>query len=196
MAPRLINDRLLELFRQEGRSKGRHVSSAIHRIMSALYPDRFGSDPIDQVRANLGNALEYAMIEALAREYPDRYVRPGQLHYQGIYGTPDLWDMWGGSNKKPKKDLPMSAWATVELKCTWASSRRAEDIEDQWFARYWWQLKSYAIMAGMSRGVLIIVFINGDYKGGPPEGMMWMDKWAKEELIENWSMIHSYAQEE
>jgi hypothetical protein len=182
MAPRLVTDQMLDLFIQEGRSPGKHVSSAIYRIMESLYPDRFGGDPIDPIRANLGNAMEHAIIEAMAREHPDRYARPGQLVYEGIYGTPDLWDL--------------REWATTEVKLTWASSRRAEDIEDSWFSRYWWQLKAYAKMAMMTKGRLIIIFINGDYRGGQPEGMMWEDEWSQDELDENWAMIKSYATKE
>jgi len=162
------------------------VSSAIHRIMKAIYPDRFTDAPIDQVRALLGNAVEKAVIAALHERYPGRYVIPGELHYDGIYGTPDLWDI---------EDHPDGP-ATVEVKCTWASSRRAEDIEDSWFWRYWVQAKSYAKMAGMRRTVLIIVFIVGDWKSGPPIALAWEDLHTDEELDTNWDMIKANVEAE
>ena len=181
MAPRLLSDRMLDLFRME-RTPGLHVSTAIYAVMESLHPERFGSDPPDQVRMNLGNAFEYALVDALTQAYPDRYLRPGELSLDDITGTPDLWDTVD--------------WATVEIKLTWASSRRAVDIEDPWFWRYWAQLKSYAHMAGQSTGRLIICFVNGDYKDSGPQALMWEDKWSVQELEENWEMIKAYARSE
>lgn len=180
MPPRLISDKVLELFPQHGRSKGRHVSEAIHAIMRDLYPDRFDGSPIDITRANFGNAFEHAMIEGLMARDPDRFARPGQLEHEGVYGTPDLWDI---------KD-----WAAIEFKLTWASARRAEDIEDVWWWRYWVQLKAYCYMAGQSKGRLYIGFVNGDYSrgdGGGPRVMGWEDEWGFDELEENWLMLMS-----
>lgn len=181
MAPRLISDRMLDLFPME-RTPGLHVSTAIHEVMQSLHPERFGSDPPDQVRMNLGNAFEHAIADALNRKYPDRYVRPGELSFEGVTGTPDLWDVID--------------WATTEIKLTWASSRRAVDIEDPWFWRYWAQLKSYVHMAGQSTGRLIICFVNGDWKDQGPCAMEWEDSWSVDELQENWEMIKAYAQRE
>lgn len=182
MAPRLVTDRLLDLFVMEGRSPGRHVSTAIHRVMQRLHPSRFGDDPIDEARAVLGNALEKAIIRELANRYPDRYVIPGELTYRGIKGTPDLWDL--------------QDWATVEVKLTWATAGRADDISDVWFWRYWAQLKTYAKMAGMTKGVLIICFVNGTWMGGKPGvpvGLAWEDDFSEEDLDENWRMVELYA---
>jgi hypothetical protein len=180
-SPKLITDAKLDLFVQD-RSPGKHVSSAIHRVMKNLYPDRFDSGPIDPIRANLGNALENAMVDAMVEADPDRYVIPGAQEHNGIFGTPDLLDT---------KD-----WGPVELKLTWASSRRAEDIEDPWFWRYWVQLKAYCKMLDATKGKLIIVFINGDYKGGAPQGFEWEWEWAQEEIDETWGMIEAYSEVE
>lgn len=181
MPPRLVSDRMLDLFPQE-RTPGLHVSTAIYAVMESLHPDRFGSDPPNQVRFNLGNAFEHAIGDAMMREQPDRFVRPGEISLDDITGTPDLWDVID--------------WATLEIKLTWASSRRAEDIEDPWFWRYWAQLKSYAHMAGQTTGRLAICFVNGDYKDSGPQAMLWEDSWISDELEENWEMIKSYAQSE
>ena len=182
MAPRLVTDRMLELFPQQGRSKGKHVSESIHRIMQRLHPERFGDGPIDLTLANLGNALERVIIEGLMEAEPDRYIRPGQLYYDGLYGTPDLWDL---------KD-----WATVEVKLTWATAGRADNIEDVWFQRYWWQLHAYSKMAGMNKEKLIIVFINGTWmsgRPGRPVGMMWENEPPQEDIDETWAMIKAYS---
>jgi hypothetical protein len=179
MAPRLVDRELTELFRQD-RTIGPHVSTALKNVMQSLYPARFGDDSkLNQDRLDLGNAMENALADAWAHAEPDRYTRPGELEFEGIYGTPDLWDL--------------AEWATVEIKLTWASSKRAEDIEDTWFWRYWQQLKSYAHMAGMTKGYLVIFFVNGNYSYGSdssgPTGMMWEDEWEPEELAETWDMI-------
>lgn len=176
-----------ELFPQERRSKGAHVSHAIHTIMKSIYPDRFEDRPIDITRANLGNALEKAIIRGLAESNPERFVIPGELFYDDLYGTPDLWDVGG------RKLI------TCEVKLTWASSRRAEDIEDSWFWRYWVQLKAYAHMAGgCDTGRLYIGFINGDYTRsedtGGPKVLGWEDSWSKAELEENWEMLKAQPQ--
>lgn len=196
MAPRLITDQVLDLFVMEGRSPGRHVSDAIYRIMERLHPDRFDGSPIDQVRANLGNAMEKALIWAMAHRYPDRYVQPGELEYRGISGTPDLWDMWGGVNVEPRLPLPPHDWAVTEVKLTWASARRAKDLEDVWWWRYWTQGKAYAKMGGMRKVVIIPTFINGGWEGGRPGtpcGHMWYDEFSDEELDDTWSMIELYS---
>lgn len=196
MPPRLISDRMLDLFPQQ-RSPGHHVSSALHTIMETLYPDRFGSDtPPDQTRLNLGNALERAIVDAIARDYPDHFVRPGELWEDGLLGTPDLWYL-GGDKGDPIVAEYGRERATVEIKLTWASSRRAEDIEDEWFWRYWQQLRAYSYMAKMARGLLIIVFIVGNWRDKTtPVAMMWEDRWTQEDLQETWDMIKAYTSHE
>jgi len=183
---------MLDLFPQQ-RSPGHHVSSALHRIMATLHPDRFKDDPPDQTRMNLGNALEKAIVGAFARAYPDHFVIPGELWHDGYLGTPDLWYLGSSDRRDPVAREFGRERATVEIKLTWASSRRAEDIEDVWFWRYWQQLRAYGFMAQMVRGILIIVFVNGDYRNSPPVGLMWEDKWTPEELLETWQMVQSYT---
>jgi len=190
MPPRLISTSPVELFPMANRSKGMHVSTAIHSVMEELYPDRFDGSPINIVRANFGNALERAIIQGLSEAHPNRYVRPGELELDDIYGTPDLWDLL--------VDPTSGSIATCEFKLTWASSSRAEDIEDAWFWRYWTQLKSYCYMGGHTRGRLMVGFINGNYRRNDPEGSApcvyeWEDEWTEEELAENWEMIKARA---
>lgn len=195
MPPRLVTDQMLDLFPQR-RSPGKHVSSAIHRIMQTLHPDRFGDDPIDMARANLGNAVEKALIHAFSAAYPGYFVVPGELWHDDHLGTPDLWYL--GRESKTDRSPVVQAFgrerAVVEVKTTWASSRRAEDIEDAWFWRYWQQARAYCHMSGFNRALLIIIFIVGDWKGNStPVGLMWEDTWTSEELEETWDMIKAYT---
>lgn len=182
MPPRFLKKFSLDLFVMEGRTPGRHVSHAIHTVMQEIYPDRFTGEPINEARAILGNAMERVIIAEIARRYPDRYVQPGQLVYRKIYGTPDLWDL--------------RQWCVVEVKVTWASANRASDIEDVWFWRYWQQGRAYCKMAGMTKVILIIVFINGGYKDGRPADPVihaWEWEFTEEELDETWDMVEAYA---
>jgi len=180
MAPTLIRKGMDELFPQSRRTKGKHVSHAIYDIMKSIYPDKYQDTPIDIVRANLGNALEKTLIRGMHERDPRRYAIPGELEHEDWYGTPDLWDTVD--------------WRTIEFKMTWASSRRAADIEDEWFWRYWVQLKAYCRMGQMTKGGLYICFVNGDYTrdgspGGAPTVMGWHDEWDEDELTENWEML-------
>lgn len=178
MPPRLVEEISMELFPMHGRSKGRHVSEAIYAIMKDLYPERFDDTPIDMNRANLGNALERAIIDGLVEAYPGRYEKPGQLELDNTFGTPDLWDVY--------------EWTCLEFKLTWASMRRADDMEDVWWWRYWVQLKAYCHMAGQTKGRLCIAFVNGDYSRGDTGGpriLCFENEWTVDELQENWEML-------
>lgn len=192
MAPRLVSNCLIgeDLFPMV-RTPGRHVSTAIRRVMQRMHPTRFTDDLPNQLRLNLGNAFEQALIDALARQYPNRYHRLGTQSFRGIEGTPDLIDTEiGGDPGDPSK------WGVTEVKLTWASAKRAVDIEDEWFWHYWAQIKPYAKMMGVNRGGLIVCFINGDYtygdKGGPT-AYEWQDEFTDSDLDEAWAMVEMYA---
>ena len=189
MPPKLIRTDMGELFPMSRRSKGKHVSAAIYKIMKAIHPDRFDDRPIDILRANLGNALEHAIVGGLIQSDPQRYVRPGELEHEDWYGTPDLWDLG------PNHSKDIAGWTTIEIKMTWASLNRADDIESEWWWRYWIQLQAYCYMAGIRRGHLIICFVNGNYGRDPddpnsgPQVRVWENEWTPEELLETWQML-------
>lgn len=188
MPPRLVSNRIVDLFQQD-RPGGRHVSSAIFRVMQALHPDRYKDEPINEVRALLGNALENAVAEEFHKRFPHRYVRPGTLYLDGLHGTPDLWDLGELTDKSPTHKV-------VEIKLTWASSRRAEDPEDPWFWRYWTQGKSYCKMSGFDTVSLIVVYVVGDWRDGPPVGYHWDWTFPQDEIDETWEMIKANATHE
>lgn len=172
-SPRLVQAGLLDLFPME-RSSGVHVSDPLQRILRSLDPARYTDEPPNQLRLNLGSALEHAIADALEKREPDRYVRPGELQLDGIFGTPDLIDLLD--------------WTVCEIKLTWMSCRDA-DPEDVKFWRYWVQLKAYCKMANAHRGRLWVVFINGDYREREPVGIAWEQEFEQAELDENWGML-------
>lgn len=171
-----------ELFPIGKRTEGKHISVAIHKIMVSIYPERFDRDtPISLGRANFGNAVERMIIEGLKEIDPNRYARPREVELEDWYGTPDLLDTVDH--------------AVVEVKLTWASMRRADDIEGEWFWRYWVQGAAYAYMLGLKKVRLYVCFINGNYSrddndpdAGPQiEG--WERTYTDDELEENWNML-------
>ena len=182
MAPRLIPTELGDIFPQR-RTAGRHFSTAIHRVMKALHPQRFTDTPIDMQRALLGNAVEKAICDQLIWLHPDRYTRIDEIEFRDHYGHVDLIDV-----------IDEVVW---EIKLTWASQRRAEDPEDPWFWRYWAQGKAYALALGWHKVGLMWVPIVGDWKQDTsPKVFRWIDEFTDDELEENWSMIEAYSQDE
>jgi len=163
----------------QGRSPGVHVSEVIHDLATRLghYEARDEITPEARCMMELGCALEDAVIDRLTRHSPGRYVQPGELELDDIYGTPDLLDI--------------DDYAIEECKLTWMSSNHDPDSEKFW--RYWVQLKSYCRMAGSSLGRLRVAFVMGDYKGSGPQYRVWEARFSDDELAENWAMIRTRA---
>jgi hypothetical protein len=165
--------------------------------MQSMHPTRFTDRPPNQLRLNLGNAFEQALVDALATAHPDRYHRLGTLEKLGrngqpISGTPDLLDL------RQAGDDPgdPANWGITEVKLTWASAKRADDPDSEWFWHYWAQIRPYCSMQGVNNGALIVCFINGRYSYSDDDGPVayeWHDHWDDDELDEAWSMVDSYA---
>lgn len=196
----LVSSGLQDLFPMI-RSEGRHVSHAIRRLCIQLghFDDR--PLPEDRTRLELGSAFEDALIDALTSALinrvvasdPDRYVRLGEQSLDGIYGTPDLYDL--------------HEQAVIEVKLTWLSLKW--DPESPKFWKYWKQLQAYCHMLGTRRAKLWICHINGDYKYGNGDPCKWCHKevdgphlhvweptdgeFAESELSDTWAMVKAYA---
>ena len=154
-----------------------HISTVIHDLCKRL--GYFEGDlPPNQMWFELGNALEHAICERLHEQYPNRYLIPGELELDGLFGTPDLIDI--------------EDWADEEIKLAWMSSGHEPDSEKMW--RYWTQVKAYCKMMGTNIGRLRVCFINGDYKGVGPSYRFWECEFSDEELDENWAMLITAGQ--
>lgn len=192
----LIRTGMADLFPMEGRSEGRHVSTAIRKLCLSLghFDDR--DFPTDMTRFNLGNAFEAALIKQLAdaavKQFPNRYIQPGEQEKDGVFGTPDLIDL--------------IKWRVVEIKLTWATSN--QDPEGKFFWKYWRQGESYAHMLGMDSAEVWVCHINGNYKYGKekcqkcgeeadgPHMHVWEPdggKFTEGRLLDTWSMIRANA---
>jgi hypothetical protein len=158
------------------RSPGIHVSHVIHKLCVSLghyVPD----DEPNKVKWELGNALEHAIVERYALHDPDRWIRPGELVLDDVYGTPDLLDLYDE--------------AVEECKCTWLSTKH--EVTGQKFWHYWVQVKAYCKMMGWTVGRLHVCFVNGNYKRGDDESgpvyRVWEQRFTQKELDDTWSML-------
>lgn len=134
----------------------------------------------------LGNCFEEGIVLSLTKlgrmsrimqTDTDRYVRPGVIEKDGMLGNPDLFDLL--------------EFAVIEIKLTKISSKHEPTSEKFW--KYWTQAKAYAYMMDWTRVYLHIGHINGDYKGIEPHYNIWRWDFTKQELVENWAMLHRHS---
>ncbi len=173
----LLSDEMEDILPMQGRSEGVHVSSVIHDLCKRL--GYFEGDlPLNQAWFELGNAMEWAMSDRLEKQYPGRYIQPGELELDGLFGTPDLLDI--------------EDWADEEIKLAWMSAKHEPDSQKFW--RYWAQVMAYCKMLGTNLGRLRVCFINGDYSAPGPVYRFWEQEFSDEELDENWAMLITAGQ--
>lgn len=164
----------------QGRSKGDHVSTLIHEICLELGHYKEDDGEMNQARLELGNAWEFALINRLQLDQPDRYIQPGEIEYQNVFGTPDVLDIVDK--------------ADCEMKCTFMSSKHGPGSDK--FFKYESQLKAYLHMLGWVTGYLHVCFVMGDYKYGPGGGpvyRVWRYRFSEQELKMNWKMLMNQA---
>lgn len=181
---RLVAEGLPDLCPMQNRSPGVHVSHVINDLCVRLghyNPDEWKNEGPDRyTRMGMGSALEHAIIERYYRTYPDRFTVLGELERDGLYGTPDLFDMVASS--------------VHEMKLTWMSSRH--EIDSQKFWKYWRQLMAYCAMLRVNTGVLHVGFVNGNYKDDrSPIYRVWECEWTTEEIESNWRMLLNHSRE-
>jgi hypothetical protein len=108
---------------------------------------------------------------------PPRYVRPGELELDGVYGSPDAVDCDDA--------------CLMEFKVTWKSSNRA--IES--FFKYMLQVKAYCHMLGLTKCRLYVFFVCGNWKPPIPQFKAWEIEFSAHELKDNWRMLVRNGQE-
>lgn len=180
---RLVSTAIPDLLPMENRSPGTHVSHVIHDLCIKLgHYERTGGLP-PMTRLQLGQALEHAIIDRYQQHEPDRYVKPGELHKDGLYGTPDLLDTLD--------------YLVHEMKLTWMSAKNGDDPASEKFWKYWVQVKGYCWMLETNMAMLHVCFVNGYYTHGKddgPEYRVWQAVFTEQELWENWKMLLSGAE--
>lgn len=186
----LLLEGMPELLPMRGRSKGLHVSHVIHDMCIRMghYQERDDSDR-NQAQLELGNAVEHALIERYMLhsqdDEPDRYVRPGELEKDGMFGTPDLVDFYDS--------------AINEFKLTWMSAKQQPDGMKFW--KYWTQVKAYCYMMDWLIGRLHVMFVNGYYPGKDTVGFgyspiyrLYEHRFTRPELERNWLNLQQHAE--
>lgn len=176
----LITDEMPFLLPMENRSQGIHVSEVIHDLCVSMghYEVRGeGIDPPSRIRMELGNTFEWAMINRMQENDPDRFIQPGELYFDGLYGTPDLYDY--------------RHHRVHEMKLTWMSAKHGPESDK--YLKYWWQIKAYAKMMNVLEARLMVCHIRGLYNGDGPKYFEWHSTFTPLDLARNWAMLKARA---
>lgn len=170
------------------RSPGLHVSAIIRDILNkSIKKGERRTDeemsPNELKRMGTYRSLGFAWERVLQRSLVEEFasgacVRPGEFTLDGIYLSPDLINIETGHLE--------------EWKCTWRSSRRAENLDAE-FIEWMWQIKAYLKAVGYLICILRVFFVNGDYRDSGPKIMCWRLEFSQIELDENWMMITKHA---
>ena len=178
----LLHEGIPDLLPMTNRSPGMHISTIISDLCVNLgYHDaRPADEDFPQSvkdRMAFGNALEHAIIHRYELDSPGRYVQPGELSCDGLFGTPDLLDV--------------ETFTVHEIKCTWLSANHKIDSKKLW--KYHVQIKAYCWMLETLKGQLQIGYVNGDYSDMSPMFRRWDITYTKAELAQNWNMLVSHG---
>lgn len=163
-----------------------HVSYIINDLSLKLgHYDRSDTRPYNYM--SLGNAFEDMIARSLADRYsrndPDRFVVPGELEWDGLIGSPDLYDIMDST--------------IHEMKLTKKSARTDPESTKFWY--YWVQLQAYMYMMSQITqrwhldGLLHVGFLLGDYRSVEVDYKVWRATFTKDELANNWRMLVSHA---
>jgi len=173
-----------DLLPMTNRSPGVHVSTIIHDLACNVLK-HYKSSPLDMTRAQLGCALEHAIIHRYSLHYPGEYIQPGEIQIDNTFGTPDLYHTI--TNVAP------------EIKLSWMSSKHAPTslCDSDKFWKFETQMKAYCHMLGITTSRLQICHIMGDYSydqiKGAPTYRIWEYEFTRDELLQNWSMLRTHA---
>lgn len=173
----------IDLLPKMDRSPGVHVSEIIRRICldRGIYDE---STELDPTRLMLGQAFERIILDWYVKQNPSRYLIPGEVSRDGIFGTPDAVDI-EDEEIQEVKFTARSAGGDCEV----GSSPPIEHIirSDKYW-KDWAQVMAYAYMLGFNRGKLILCHVKG-YQVAYRE---WRRVFSKQELTNNWLMIRHY----
>lgn len=154
-----------------------HVGEIIHDMLIDLGIQKRGADA-DPYQFEKGFMWERLLSMAL----PNIAMRPGEIELDGIILSPD--------------GIGFSEWTqeTVveEYKCTAKSSNNNPADNVGWMM----QIKAYCKGMGVSRAVMRILYLNGDYsRERSPIPKTFLLTFDQDELDANWSAIVAYAKD-
>lgn len=183
-----VSEGLFQLAGALPRSSGVHVSDIIRDIENETTKPgqrKRVADLTENERRRMGAyihggfAWEEVLRGGVVKMYSagaDRLCSPGELERDGVYGTPDGFDV--------------DSWCIEEMKCTWRSSRW-DIVSDFW--SWWVQIKAYCHMSYTDRARLWVFFVNGDYRDSGPQVKMYEAVFNAPELERNWTMLLTHA---
>lgn len=164
------------------RAPGLHVSAIIKDILIAMNRARYGDEVTPTVRRRweVGFLWEEVLSAALARRHARKsgtLLLQQEIEFEGVFMTPDA--------------VNIRRWLLEEFKATWKSS--AHDIQGAEFFHWRIQIMAYLYALGMTKCILRVLFINGDYRGSGPIARAWALRFTPRELAENWMMLSAHA---
>lgn len=170
------------------RTPGVHVSTCIRRMairLNHLTP----AIEMDTGRMELGSAWEEGLKRRFYSTREKDFVDVGEIEFDGIFGTPDLLDIFIPHHWQVKGSDKIA----MEIKCSWISSAHNPLSTPYW--KFWAQLMSYCYMLNTRLGKLIVCHVKGHYKDDSPvQYREWMREFTEYELLSNWSWILKEAQ--
>lgn len=174
----LVETEMPDLLPMQGRSEGYHLSD----IIKSICIERKIYDPSTSpcmAQMQLGCALEDAVIRRLVAQSPDRYIVPGEICKDGVYMTPDCFDL-----ERP---------AVIECKLPFISARH--DIMSDKLWRYRAQVMGYCHGLEVATGELHCAFVRGDYTDNVPVAWrVWRKEFSGRTLRENWSFLMKHLE--
>jgi hypothetical protein len=169
---------LSEIIRYIAISNGHYALNSSNSSSSTSDPD---IDPTVMTRMQLGQALEFSLMQRYALHSPHRFVTTGEIRCGGIALTPDVMDIL----------IP----SIDDFKLTWMSSN--VDPTDLKFWKWWTQVMCYAYAVGQHFRIAIdtvklhVCHVNGSGKGASPVMNEWRMDCEKGEIEGRWDLIYS-----
>ena len=158
------------------RSEGLHLGTVMDSIAEVLFPSPNKWE--GETAMAVGFLWENILASTLLKSLVDKglVIRPGEMFIDGIYMTPDGWEVEGR--------------VLHEYKATWKSFRKP--IDDNW--RYMTQIKSYCRGMACSRAKLYVLYLMGNWRDvRQPVTKVYELEFSQRDLDDNWKMIVSHA---
>ncbi len=174
--------RAFQANRSKSRSRGRHLSEIVSRIVRKIDPNRYGTGPGDPTLFQQGFIWEDVLSHAFARQFG--FAQQTEIEKDGIIGTLD-----GHRLRTPSGDR---CNRIVEMKATKMSAVNA--ITSAKFQPWMIRTAGYCTMLDTDEAELWALFLNGSYelgggRFGAPVAKGWLLRWTKRELTETWEWI-------
>ena len=177
------------------RSPGVHASNIVRDIgltMGYLKPEYANESKPHPVRVTMGLAWEDHIFP---HHHPEVLYHPGEtMVVPGVSGTCDGLSFDRGTNTDQRwVEFAENGEGVVhECKLTWKSMKKELDLSAEWM----WlsQTMLYCWGWGMTKAIYHIMWVNGNYKYGEPDGepnyRLYGLTFTKKELEDNAKMIY------